>query len=444
MHFVLISTYDLGRQPFGLASAAAALHAAGAEATCVDLSRDSLPVDVVREADVVAFFLPMHTATRLALPVIDRVRTLAPTATLCAYGLYAPLNAATLRERGVTEIVGGEFEDDLAGLACRHEHVRVARDPVPRVQFRIPLRESLPALDRYASLQWGTERRVVGYTEASRGCKHRCRHCPIVPVYDGRFRVVPQEIVIEDARRQIAMGARHITFGDPDFFNGPRHALAIVRQFAAAFPGVSYDVTIKVEHLLNHADCLPVLRETGCAFVTSAVEAVDDEILHRLEKGHTAADFERAVSLCRAADLVLTPTFVAFTPWTTVEGYCRLLQTIARLDLIDHVAPIQLAIRLLIPEGSRLLEMEDVRAIVSKFDPQSLTHKWAHPDPDVDRLQDSIAAIVGRRLSAPRHEVFSEIWQVAHEAANLLQSMPAMEGQLPRAAVPYLNEPWYC
>ena len=443
MRVVLISTYDLGRQPFGLASAAAATAAAGGETTCVDLSRDALAADVALEADVIAFFLPMHTATRLALPIIDRVRTLNPAATLCAYGLYAPLNAGTLRERGVTHIIGGEFEDDLARIVAGAS-ARLERDSVPRVQFRIPLRESLPGLERYASLQLGNERRIVGYTEASRGCKHRCRHCPIVPVYDGRFRIVPPDIVIEDARQQIASGATHITFGDPDFFNGPRHALEIVKRFAAEFPGVSYDATIKVEHLIKHADCLAVLRETGCAFVTSAVEAVDDDILRRLEKGHTAADFERAVSLCRGAGLVLTPTFVAFTPWTSLEGYRDLLKTIVRLDLVDHVAPIQLAIRLLIPEGSRLLELEDVRAIVGAFDPQSLTHRWPHPDPRVDQLQATVAAIVGRRLNAPRRDVFKDIWHLAQETADTPLRLPDRLDLLPRAAVPYLNEPWYC
>jgi radical SAM superfamily enzyme YgiQ (UPF0313 family) len=433
----------LGRQPFGLASAAAALAAAGADATCVDLSREPLPVDAVREADVVGFFLPMHTATRLALPVIDRVRALNPSARLCAYGLYAPLSAATLHEHGVTRIIGGEFEDDLARIVA-DPPARVERDSVPRVQFRIPLRGSLPGLERYASLQLGNERRVVGYTEASRGCKHRCRHCPIVPVYNGRFRVVPPEIVIEDARQQIASGARHITFGDPDFFNGPRHALEIVKRFAAEFPGVSYDVTIKIEHLIKHADSLALLRETGCAFVTSAVEAVDDDILQRLDKGHTAADFERAVAACRTAGLVLTPTFVAFTPWTTREGYRALLETIARLDLVDHVAPIQLTIRLLIPEGSRLLELEEVRAIAGAFDPQSLTHKWRHPDPRVDRLQETVAAIVGGRLTAPRRDVFKEIWHLAHDAADLPVAPLDRLDLLPRAAIPYLNEPWYC
>jgi radical SAM superfamily enzyme YgiQ (UPF0313 family) len=466
MRVLLISTYDLGRQPFGLASAAASLDAGGVPATCIDLSRDPLPRDAVRDARLVAFFLPMHTATRLALPIIDTVRQLNPAATLCAYGLYAPLNASLLRDHGVAEIIGGEFEDELTALARRvlsgapvtpdatpapsklgahtPHAARSGIDAVPRVHFVTPLRESLPTLDRYARLQWGSERRLVGYTEASRGCKHRCRHCPIVPVYDGRFRVVTRDVVIEDIRRQIAAGARHITFGDPDFFNGPRHAVEIVRRVAAEFQGISYDVTIKVEHLLAHADLLPVLSETGCAFVTSAVESVDDGVLLRLEKGHTAADFDRVVRLCRAAGLRLSPTFVAFTPWTTRDGYCAMLKTIDRLKLVDYVAPIQLAIRLLIPEGSRLLELEDIRALVGPFDPRSLTYPWVHRDPAVDALQVSIASLVGRRLNATRRELFDEVWDLAHTAAGLPGGLREDAGLLPRAAVPYLNEPWYC
>ena len=481
MPVLLISTYDLGRQPFGLASGVAALEAAGVRASCVDLSRERLRDDDVRAASVIGFFLPMHTATRLALPVIDRVRALNPAAVLVAFGLYAPLNARLLRDRGVGEIIGGEFEDALAaaavkgcateveaglkacatksgaatdvaqafrpaGVGCATTHVAHGFSParVDRVRFLLPQRASLPALDRYASLQWGSERRIAGYTEASRGCKHLCRHCPIVPVYNGTFRVVPPDVVLGDIRQQVAAGARHISFGDPDFFNGPRHAAEVVRRLAAHCPGISYDVTIKVEHLIRHRDLLPLLRDTGCAFVTSAVESIDDAVLARLDKGHTAADFETAVSLCRAAGLVLSPTFVAFTPWTTTEGYRALLQTIDRLDLVDQVAPIQLAIRLLIPEGSRLLELEDVRAMATAFDDRSLTYRWRHQDPAVDQLQETIAALVGRRLNAPRRELFDEIWAVAHGAATQSVARVPHPGLLPRAAVPYLNEPWYC
>jgi radical SAM superfamily enzyme YgiQ (UPF0313 family) len=447
---ILISTYDLGRQPFGLASPAAFLRRAGHEVVCADLTRTRLPEDAVRRADLVALFLPMHTATRMALPVIDRIRAINPSARLCAYGLYAPLNAALLRERGVTSILGPEFEQSLVELAGSLSGespggpgiLPGAVQPLERVAFIQPDRSDLPPLTRYASLQVGPLRKTVGYTEATRGCKHRCRHCPIVPVYDGRFRAVDADVVLADVRAQVAAGAGHITFGDPDFFNGPTHAMRIVEAVAKACPSISYDVTIKVEHLRKHADLLPALRDTGCAFVTTAVESFDDEVLEKLRKGHTHAEFQAVVAHCASIGLPLSPTFVAFTPWTTIDRYVRMLHEIDRLALTGAVAPIQYAIRLLIPEGSLVLELEDVRARIARFDPRSLTHVWRHEDARVDGLQQAIERFVGSRLNAPRAEVFARVWTLAHDAAGL--APPSREPLPSRATVPYLNEPWYC
>ena len=438
----------MGRQPFGLASPAAWLREAGANVTCVDITREKLTDERIGEADVVGFFLPMHTATRLALPVIDRVRALNSGARLIAYGLYAPLNESLLRQHGIRHVLGGEFEQALVeaaskGCATGEESDASPPPSLPRLRFRVPVRDGLPPLTRYATLQLAGERRTVGYTEASRGCKHRCRHCPIVPVYDGRFRVIPADIVLADVRAQVAAGARHITFGDPDFFNGIRHAEAVIHAFGREFPDVTYDVTIKVEHLLRHADVLGSLRETGCLFVTTAVESVDDAVLAKLEKGHTRADFERVVDLCRREGVALAPTFVPFTPWTTLAGYVDLLDTIDRLDLVEHVAAIQLAIRLLIPQGSRMLELKDVRSVTREFDPRSLTYPWTHPDPAVDALQSELTQMIGGRLSLNRADLFGKVWDIAHARAN----SPAIRRQptlVARAAIPYLNEPWYC
>ncbi len=454
MEVVLISTYDLGHQPFGLASPAAFLRRAGHEVHCVDLTRSTLPVPQVNSAALLALYLPMHTATRLALPVLDRVRAANPAAHLCAYGLYAPLNADILRAHGVQTILGPEFEGELAALASALADGRSADATagpfggrsrtfaLARVPFLTPDRSDLPPLAKYASLQIGDERRVAGYTEATRGCKHRCRHCPIVPVYDGRFRAVPLAVVMADIHAQVAAGARHITFGDPDFFNGPAHALAIVDAMARDCPGVTYDVTIKVEHLRQQAAALPRLRDTGCLFVTSAVESFDDAVLDKLEKGHSHADFVAVVRHCDAIGLTLSPTFVAFTPWTTMESYCRMLQEIERLGLVPSVSPIQYAIRLLIPQGSRMLELPDIRAVSGPFSPTSLTHAWRHPDPRVDALQRDLERLVGSRLNAPRDALFARVWDIAHAAAGGVA--PARAPLLSRAAIPYLDEPWYC
>src|SRR6202023_1686193 len=251
-------------------------------------------------ASLIAFYLPMHTATRIAVRALERVRILNSSAHLCGFGLYAPVNAGLLRRLGVGTILGGEFEKGLLSLVRRLEPG--APSPgLPQVEpeislarqnFLVPYRDDLPLLEKYAHLTLPDDStRVVGYTEASRGCKHLCRHCPIVPVYNGTFRIVQRDIVLEDIRQQVDAGAEHITFGDPDFFNGPAHALAIVESLHREFPQLTYDVTIKIEHLLHHAESLPKLRDTGCLFVTSAVESVDDSVLARLAKGHTRADF---------------------------------------------------------------------------------------------------------------------------------------------------------
>ena len=452
---LLISTYELGRQPFGLASPAAWLRAQGAEVACLDLSQCKLNQDAVRAANLVAVYLPMHTATRIAVPVLRRVRELNPGAALCAYGLYAPLNAPLLRGLGVSGIFGGEFEPALAQLV-RQMSADGHRPPpqtepeisLERLAFRVPDRSGLPALAQYAQLMLpdGT-RRTAGYTEASRGCKHLCRHCPVVPVYDGKFRVVQREVVLEDIRRQVAAGAEHITFGDPDFFNGVRHALELVRAVHGEFPRLSYDVTIKVEHLLQHAAHLPVLRDTGCALVTTAVESVDDRVLGLLDKGHTRADFVRLAGLFRELGLTLAPTFVAFTPWISLPGYLDLLDTIAELGLVDNVPPVQLAIRLLIPAGSRLLELPEVQDIAGEFDETALSYRWSHPDARVDGLQRELERRIQALTSAgcDRRTIFEDAREITRRALDGELSLPPLPAPGPaRATIPYLTEPWYC
>jgi hypothetical protein len=261
-------------------------------------------------------------------------------------------------------------------------------------------------------------------------------------VYQGRFRAVPADVVLDDVHAQVDAGAEHISFGDPDFFNGPTHARRIVERLHAELPSLTYDVTIKIEHLLAQAALLPVLRDTGCLFVTSAVESVDDEVLAKLSKGHTRADFERAVLLCRDVGLALAPTFVPFTPWTTLDGYLDLLATIERLDLVNEVAPIQLAIRLLITDRSALFQLPEIGELVQPFDAGSLTWPWRHQDPRVEALQQDVMQMVSAAAHVPRDEVFSAIATVARERAGAPAAVPAATRST--RAVPYMTEPWYC
>ena len=456
LKIVLISTYELGRQPFGLASPAAWMRKRGNGVVCMDLARQSLDEAAIREADLIGVYLPMHTATRLAAQLLPALRAKNPSAHVCCYGLYAPMNESYLRNLGVATILGGEFEGGLVHLVERltrrngngattamQEESVISLERLP---FEVPDRTGLPALQKYAHLIIpGDGYRLVGSTEASRGCKHLCRHCPIVPVYNGIFRIVPREIVLEDVRRQILAGAQHISFGDPDFFNGIGHAIPLIEEFHREFPGVTYDVTIKIEHLRKHEHLLPKLKETGCLFVISAVESVDDAVLASLDKGHTRADFLHVASVFCALGLTLHPTFVPFSPWTTIESYLDLLRVIAERELMENVAPIQLGIRLLIPQCSRMLELHDIKRSIGAFDPESLVYPWKHADPRVDELGETVQSIAAAadREKASRTAAFERVWAAAHRAAEI-DAPPVPVGAGGIRAVPFLSEPWYC
>lgn len=457
---VLISTYELGRQPFGLASPAAWLRARGVQVTCIDVSREQLHADALRDAGLIAFYVPMHTATRLAIELLSTVRRINPSAHVCFYGLYAPVNESYLRELGVQTILGGEFEEALANLASQLVAEEGGSEPtgainwgdravisLSRLKFQTPDRTGLLPLERYAHLLLPSgEHRVVGYTEASRGCKHLCRHCPIVPVYNGVFRIIDHGVVLEDIRRQVAAGAQHITFGDPDFFNGIGHAIPLIERLHGEFPQLTYDATIKIEHLLKYGEHLRTLRETGCLFVTSAVESVDDGILEKLDKGHTRADFLEVVSRFRETGLILQPTFVPFTPWTTVQRYCDLLDLLRHLSLIENVAPVQLSIRLLIPAGSRLLELQDIHQVIGAYDQAALVYPWKHDDPRVDALSQEVQSIIqrGEKMGLSRASIFDEITKASFRTAGRDSAPTPLPVFAKNAAVPHMSEPWYC
>lgn len=442
----LINPYELGRQPFALAEPAAWLRQMGCFVACIELSQQRLDRELLAGADLVALFLGMHTATRIAMGALPRIRELAPSAHLCAYGLYAPVNAAYLRAQGVHTVLDGEPEAGLIKLVGQLNGTDKPCEEAPaKLRLIKPDRSGLPPLANYAHLKLPDGgRKVVGFTEATRGCKHLCRHCPVVPVFQGHFRAVPREVVLEDIRQQIAQGARHISFGDPDFMNGPTHALRLARELHAEFPQATFDATIKIQHLLCHAHLLPDLKRAGLLFVTSAVESVDDRVLERLDKNHTRADFVRVVKMLRELKIALSPTFIPFTPWTTLAGYIDMLALLAELELVESVASVQLGIRLLVPAGSYLLKLSDFRERLDAFDPAMLGYRWRHADPKVDELQGAVMATVedAERRELGRAEVFDAIWRLAHAVVG--RDAPRLNAGCRGGAVPALSENWYC
>jgi radical SAM superfamily enzyme YgiQ (UPF0313 family) len=450
---LLVSTYELGHQPHGLALPRAFLERAGFAPACLDLSIEPLDLARVRAARLVALSVPMHTALRLGLQAAAQIRAANPGALLAFHGLYAPLHAELLVGAGASAVLGGECEEalvDLARAAERGEDLSryVQRGggaaPTARLDQPVPSRAGLPPLARYARLSAADGAlRVAGYAEATRGCKHRCRHCPIPPVYRGRFVAVPVETVLADVANQVDLGAEHVTFGDPDFLNGPTHALRLARALHARFPALTFDFTAKVSHLVERPEAVAELGQLGAVFVTSAVESLSPRVLEKLDKGHTRAEALQAFRACAAAGVALRPTLLPFTPWGTLDDLVDLLDVLEAEGMLANLDPVQLSIRLLVPPGS-LLE-QDPDTAFEGLDPAALTWRWRHADPRMDALQPRIAALVEEAAGRGEEplETVGRVRALVLAAAGLPHRHVRVLAPDQRR-VPRLTESWFC
>jgi radical SAM superfamily enzyme YgiQ (UPF0313 family) len=438
------------------------LERAGFKPTALDLAVEKLdPMldDDAGEVGLVAISVPMHTALHIGVRAARRLRRAMPGVHICFFGLYASLNAEFLLDGLADSVIGGEFEAPLVGLADALSHGRSPREVeglwmagrpaaphLQRLDFVPPSRSGLPSVERYAQLEIDGELRAAAAVEASRGCLHQCRHCPIPPVYQGRLFVVPVEVVLQDIRRLTAAGVRHLTFADPDFFNGPGHTMAVVRALHDEFPQLTFDVTTKVENILRHRDRIPELAQCGCVFIVSAVESLSDEVLTHLAKGHTRQDVFEAQRIVSAAGLSMRPSLVPFTPWETLADYSGMLDWIEGDGLVDHVDPVQLSIRLLIPSGSLLADSDAMRPHLRELVPERFGHVWEHPDPRMDRLQKEVAIIVadaareGREASTTYGAIRDAARAADGQVAAPTRFLPARASARP----PRLSEPWFC
>jgi hypothetical protein len=246
------------------------------------------------------------------------------------------------------------------------------------------------------------------------------------------------ERVARDMDAVVARGARHITFADADFLNGPTHALRVARELHRRHAGVTFDYTAKIEHLLRHDDAVAELQDLGSLFVVSAVESFHDEVLRRLHKGHTAQDALAVIRRFRARALVLRPSLVPFTPWETRRSLTTLFETVAGEGLVEAIDPVQYSIRLLIPEGSLLIG--DDSLALGAFDPVRFSYAWSHPDPGMDELQRALAAMAGD--AASRHEDAHAVFGRMFAAVAPGRAPAAVSGR--RGPTPRLTEDWFC
>ncbi len=468
MKVLVISSYELGRQPQSVAEVQNLVESLGHRVSVLDLS---LPDDMDRQlhqasndllwpegsyadltkafADTDLFLLstPMLTAATMAKRLVKAISKANPAAKIAAFGLYSDI-VLTDSIPHIDAAMTGEYlpliEEWLAaGLPSNHR--ATSNRPSRHSTNTVIERTSLPPISAYPGIVVDGVHKLVGHVESTRGCRHSCLHCPVPTAYHGRIQINPVDTILTDIRGLLDQGATHITFGDPDFLNAPIHASKIIEGLdALSSEDISFDATIKVEHILKYPSLIEKMAASGCSMITSAVESLNDEVLSRLDKGHTAEQAYEATEIVQKLGITLHPSFLPFTPWTTNRDLADIVDYCYHFGLEEVVEPVQFGIRLLLPPGSLLLSSENRDFEILDYDPTTMGYRWQHSDRRIDELAIKVASLAEEATYAKQSNL-ETLHAIRHIAYQFIDKVPpAITRGTTIQSSTKLAEPWFC
>ena len=428
MKILLLSFYDLGKQPKIISELYNKLDNGSNQIDVVDYSIEekNLTLD---NYDVLGIYASMHTASVLAEQYL-RDRKLPNK--LFVFGLYANVFSEMFSN---FQSIHSFDSDELESL------LEVQLNPNYSFKHSVPDRTILPSITDYSHIVDGSNNLIAGSVETTYGCKHECTHCPVPIEFKGMFKTFGTEKIITDVTNQVEEGAKHISFNDPDFFNGPKHALKILQLLNEKHPSITYDSTIKVEHILKYPDYFQELKNLNMLFVISAFETTNDHVLNILQKNHSFNDLNKAVELSLENKIDIRPTWMPFSPWTEQNDLISIIKLIENYKLRETVDPIQLTIKLLVPKNSLILKRPEMKEYLLDYDPSSFSYAWKYKFPNIDNIQNELFTYVLQHESENEYAQYLGLVDIleSHTNETLLNSE-----KYSQRIVPKLSETWFC
>ena len=428
MKILLLSFYDLGKQPKIISELYKKLDNGSNQIDIVDYSIEEKDL-TLDNYDVLGIYASMHTASVLAEQYL-RDRKLPNK--LFVFGLYANVFSEMFSD---FQSIHSFDSDELESL------LQVQLNLNYSFKHTVPDRTILPSITDYSHIVDGSNNLIAGSVETTYGCKHECTHCPVPIEFKGMFKTFGTEKIITDVTNQVEDGAKHISFNDPDFFNGPKHALKILQLLNEKHPSITYDSTIKVEHILKYPDYFQELKNLNMLFVISAFETTNDHVLNILQKNHSSNDLNKAVELSLENNIDIRPTWMPFSPWTEQNDLISIIKLIENYKLRETVDPIQLTIKLLIPKNSLILKRPEMEENLLNYDPASFSYAWKYKFPNIDNIQNELFTYVLQHESENEYTQYLGLVDIleSHTGETLLN--PEKYNQ---RIVPKLSETWFC
>tara|TARA_X000001036_G_scaffold170380_1_gene161192 strand:- start:5488 stop:6831 length:1344 start_codon:yes stop_codon:yes gene_type:complete len=428
LKILLTSFYDLGKQPKIIAEIVDRYNSSEIDFDFFDFSVEDQNIDL-ENYDVLGIYAPMHTATILSIEYIKDKKL--PNK-MFTFGLYG----SVLEDFNSSIRYIKDIESDELAL-----FLEINDDHQFSLKNNIPNRQIFPDISNYAHLVDGSNNLIAGSVETTYGCKHSCTHCPVPISFNGSFKTYSLEKIVSDVENQVKQGAKHISFNDPDFFNGPIHALKILESLNEKFPSITYDSTIKVEHIIKYKKYFKELSSLNMVFVISAFETTNDLVLSILEKNHTSNDLNNSIEISQDFGIDIRPTWMPFSPWTELNDLSNIVKLIEKYELRETVDPIQLTIKLLIPKHSLIIKKPEINKYLGNYEKNSLSFKWEYENNDVEKLQSSLFDFILNNSELDEHKQYLGMVNIIEKCTD---TKLLTNSSYDFKNVPKLSETWFC
>ncbi|MGI9489275.1 MAG: arsinothricin biosynthesis radical SAM protein ArsL [Geminicoccaceae bacterium] len=405
MKTVVMSIFEGGYQPITALSAFTALQESGHDTEFFDLYVEGEEkLASLADSEVFVLSVPLYDALKAVPDIVGQIKAIRSDARIVFFGQYATINAGLLAGSQGDYAVVGEWEHPLVGLLdnltgkatdvpegiADGQMVSSGQIPKPyrsRNHMQVPNRRVAPSLAKYPQPHLDKllgKSTIVGGLETTRGCHHKCTYCSVFAAYDGKVILSSEDIVVRDVANLVDQGMEHLTFIDADFFNAKRYAMNMLRSLHKEFPSITYDLTTRVDHILENPDFVDEMADLNVRVITSALEFPSQTVLDQVYKEMTVPMIEEAIASIGKSGIILNPTFIMFNPWVGLEDIAKFHDFVTRNGLEELIDPIQYETRLHLYKGSPLLLNPTIQNL--ELTEQEFHIDWKHPDPLVDEL----------------------------------------------------------
>lgn len=159
----------------------------------------------------------------------------------------------------------------------------------------------------------------------SRGCSGNCSFCSVRAFYEydsPLWRCRSPENVVDEIEYLIGKyGAKVISFIDDNFIGsgkfGEKRAISIANEIVNRDLNINFQISCRVDGINN--DVLEHLKKAGLLHVSLGIESGNEEMLNRFNKNTTVSKNISSIEILRKNNLSLTPYFIMFDPWTSIE-----------------------------------------------------------------------------------------------------------------------------